>query len=415
MHRLLPLLVALPSLALPGPAAAKDPSKPVSSIPGAQVGDRVHAVSERKGMIYTARFVADGALLLGLDAHLRRIDLDEPGAGWQVPMPNRTRVIRPPPGQAKQVLVGTDDGRVQLHALADGRLIEVLPGPRLGWISGIAVSADGRDITAVSLEGAIQRWRDREPLAPGWPARPGKPTSKVAAEPGRSPMGAPDPPRASPFPRLEAAAFSPEGLLVLAGNGGDRIALGVFDQPSLSWQAQHRGPRSGAPHDHWQYGQALAFSPDGRFVAVGYWGGGLELLSWPDLQTRWATELDDSWIARIRWAGNDRLWAVGATRLFAVRATDGASAQQRQSAPNHALDAFDLSPDRRTAALGPRMTGVVLTFPTDVIGDWAPPRFARPKTPVAVPPALAPGADPCIGVRCPSGFYCERGSCSPIH
>lgn len=414
MRRLLPLIVA----SLPLYAAAKNPSTPTSAIPGARAGDAVVGTGAQN-ITYTVHFDGEGAVLVGLDAALKRIDVADPGLGWQAPMPNRTRVIRTLPGA---VITGADDGRVRIHRLADGALQSTLPGPPLGWITDIAVSKDGRDIVAVDLKGGIARWFERErvdlpPMALPAVAKPERPSAPI---PEAAPRGV--------FGRLEGVAWSPDGQIVVAGNGGE-IALGVFETTSMKLLAGHRAPRSAHGQQHWQYAQSLAFSPDGRALAVGYWGGGVELLSWPDLRTLWANELDDSWISRIVWQDADRLWAVGAKQLFGVRAADGASIQMRHSAPNHAFDAFALSPSGRRAALGPRSTGVVLVFPAKIAGTWAPARFARAAAPKAVPaapppkvaappktlpPALQPGAEPCLGVRCPTGEDCWDGGCRPL-
>lgn len=381
------LLACAALLGVGGPALAGPPqrvAKGSGPIPGAEPGDRVVLVGEAAGLTYTATFLDPHSIVASLGGQLVRVRIADGEVEWRSGA-QRTRVVLLTP-DGRHLVTGDDDGKVLLRSPVDGQVVRTLPGPPIGWITDIAQSKSGRDIVAVSLDGRMAWWRDgaRQPV----------PWSDVAqahfAGPGMLPRL--DPAPAGPIVRIEGVAFAPDGRLVLAGRGRGGESLAVLDPKTLDTLYLHRGPKSAVHPERFAYGQSLAFSPDGTHLALGYWGGGVEMLTWPTLQTRWADDTADSWVSRIRWRDAKRLWGVSARTLWVWRVEDGHHAALRSSAPNHALDAFDRAPDGEHLVLGPRATGGLILLPPLEGRDWHPPRFSA-GAPLAVPqrppPAIA--------------------------
>jgi WD40 repeat protein len=203
------------------------------------------------------------------------------------------------------VVIGDDEGRVHLLDLRDGQIRQQL-GPIAGWISDVAVSADGTSVAATTLDGALGLWRlpGAAPVhLPGFDVpRSPPPSDSFFDLPGPGGGGAPlqgepsgDP--ATAARRLEAVTFLPDGDLLVAGDFRDGGALVWVDPDTGSRRTLAASEGAGPLHPR-RFGHRLAIAPDATTVALAWWGGGLDLLDVATGQRRWGTR-----ISARNWAG----------------------------------------------------------------------------------------------------------------
>jgi WD40 repeat protein len=141
---------------------------------------------------------------------------------------------------------GPGDLTVRLWDLSDrGRpsLAAALPAGEQVW--SVALSPDGRTLAVAHPPGGVQFWDVTRPAAP---IRRG--------EPIRGPLG-----------KVEFLAFTPDGSALGAG--------GFDDGTVRIWDVRSRRPLSRLTQDGGF--RSLAFSPDGRLLATGIYGGAARL------------------------------------------------------------------------------------------------------------------------------------------
>jgi len=205
--------------------------------------------------------------------------------------PTYVRALAPVPGSSR-VVTGGDDGLVHVLDASTGELVRTLgrvgPGSEPGcgtrlerpsyprsappqsepcvadpeWILDVAVRPDGGQVVGVGIHGSMASWE----------------------LPSGEPVTIPTTPDAPPSPtRLEGVDFTPDGHhLVIAGQLGES-AVRVID---LRTGARRDLPAPGGTDA--RYGQDVQVSPDGRTLAIGYWGGRLELRELESGRVRWS-------------------------------------------------------------------------------------------------------------------------------
>ena len=265
---------------------------------------------------YAAQFSPDGRLVVASgDKLIAAWHSDTGRLAWTAPLHGvRGRLLRFGPG-GQTLLVGTDGGAVYLVDPRDGHTLRTL-GRLKEWVTGGAISPDGRLAVAGDIKGGLGCWETatgREYQLPSLPA----------------------------FTRLEMATFSPDGAYLLLGGRGagaqggvDLVAAGLRDQ---SIHAR-------VPSGELQAAMGADFSADGRLVAVGFWGGRFELLRFPELDTVWSQRLDE-WVFAARFVDEEsRLLAVGPKKIHLLDASDGQGHLVLAAPePNWIIDAFDLT------------------------------------------------------------------------
>ncbi len=193
------------------------------------------------------------------------------------------------------VATGNRDGVVWLWRVADGEQLAEFEPPLSEWLSALAFSPDGESVAAGHWDGTVFLWRVRD----------GQLLHTLAPQ--------------FDYASANDLAFSPDGeLLAVAGarhEQGDVVRLWRVGDGSIHQEL----PLS-------REGKAVAFSPDGRWLAA---GSQAELAIWelPTLtlrhtldhvaqteETDWITGLafspDSTLLAAGRWSGVLDLWRL---------------------------------------------------------------------------------------------------------
>lgn len=140
-----------------------------------------------------------------------------------------------------------------------------------GWVMGLAVSPDGALVAAAGIRGALGVWRISDGTR--LPITTGPETA-----------------------RLESVAFTHDGgYLAIAGLLGDGNVR-LYDVSGRT------APRTlpGTVGEGFRYGQAIAISPDDRTVAIGHWGGGVEVRRIDDGHVLWSDRASVNWAGPVR-------------------------------------------------------------------------------------------------------------------
>ncbi|ONH59074.1 hypothetical protein CcI49_18180 [Frankia sp. CcI49] len=225
-------------------------------------------------------FSRDGAALsaAGLDGAASIRDLTS----------HRTRVVQPPAGSftaaalgadGRTLALGTDAGLVEMWDITAGRQLLPLRADHLDLVEDVAVSSDGRLVAAGGVNHTVVVWDTS--------------TGSMVGDPLRGHAAG-----------LESVAFGPDGRTVVSGDGGGSaihwdlagrpggrapltghraavwglsvspdgrlLATSSDDGTVMLWDVRGGGGRA-VFHGSGQT-QALAFTPDGRWLAVGQGG-----------------------------------------------------------------------------------------------------------------------------------------------
>lgn len=256
------------------------------------------------------------------------------------------------------------DGAVWLGRITHGALVRaarlqapvVSPGPC--YIQSVAFSPDGRQLAAGTSDGRVLIWN---------PANPAKPPAVVTG------LGS----------AVLALAFSPNGRLLATGTRGMQLRFwsvtAAQSEPGSAIQSDAGSgavtPDGGALSAGTSWVNSLAFSPDGRQVAIGTGAKNVQL--WNVATRTLETVLPHPEpVAAVAWAGARTLisgCADGVVRFWSLP-TPALPA-------SGVVNALAFSPDNR-----------ILAVASDTLRLWDP----RTRTPLG--PALGPAGEAADGV-----------------
>ncbi len=300
----------------------------------------------------------------------RRLAVASPlGFGLYDPESGREQVFRPTGAEVWLLCFSPDggllaagmaDGTVRLFRASDGAFLRTLPGWD-GGIGALAFSPDGRLLAAGSATGKVRVWR----LEAGGRA------AALLWEDRFDPIRLDPPPQ---FQAKVALAFSPDGRTLAAGWVGE---IRLYRPADGAVAGVLQGDRT---WDGWDGFWSLAFSPDGRTLAAGTRAGEVWIYRLPEGERLRVLEGVESGgglfldgpkgtVWSLAFSPDGRTLAVGLGRLRRlVELWDGATGRRRQVlrvAPGRLLPRFSppygdpprkvalaFSPDGRFLAVG---------------------------------------------------------------
>lgn len=306
-------------------------------------------------------FAPDGALLIGQTIH------DAEG------MMRSAQVVRwnPQQGQGVEPLVALDESVGSLAVSADGGMLVVIDarGRALRWslpdgapLDPLAAEAgtfapDGRTVATIGPDDQAQIWdlTTGQLLQTLLPATAGSYASRIAYD-GRTLLllgddGAllhwdaatgtmRDRRRLAGFlGAIEALAYSPDGKSLALGTERGVLLLDSADGRVIA----RIDDRSGAAD--------LAYSADGSLLAVRHHSGGVTIWRLPERVLQATLTLPDAWVEATAFAPDGSAVATGVderNRLILQRAADGAELWAADNAHREKIRAIAFTPDSRT-------------------------------------------------------------------
>jgi WD40 repeat protein len=210
------------------------------------------------------------------------------------------RVAFSPDGQT--LATGNRTGLVWIWHLETGEQLAELASPIDKWITALAFSPDGEILAAGHSDGTVHLWRVSDSTL----------LHALKSE--------------TAFCRADSLAFSPDGqtLAVAGARDGQEQAVALWSASSDGFDGGSVNRQTlGIPKES----KAVAFSPDGRWLAAGS-AEGVRLWEMPEgalrvtldhvaeaEETDWVTDMafspDGTLLAFGRWTGSLEIWAVG--------------------------------------------------------------------------------------------------------
>jgi RNA polymerase sigma factor (sigma-70 family) len=323
------------------------------------------------GQIHRATLAHQGKLLVTVNAESevrvwdletgrerRRLPKVEGPAGSASPFVTVTAVSR----DGAALLAGTRDGEVLRWGLSDGKALKPLrPHPRY-WVTGLSCQPGGRSLVSVASDGVVCR----TDLATGETAPSGggfvgytraarSPVGSVAAVgDGQGRLGLWDTAIGKPVrqlrpsgPALSALCFSGDGELLAVGQGDGAVVLWgpATGKERRRWQAATARP--GDRLSTWFAG--LCFSADGKLLAASVRPAGTGVWDVATGKEVW----HDAAVGKVAFSPDGRTLAVG-TFDNRLRLRDAATGEVRATlpfeGPAELIDAVVFSPDGRALA-----------------------------------------------------------------
>ncbi len=284
---------------------------------------------------WRARFAPDGKTLITVSDNTRITgwNLDSGQHRWDWIKGNTDSVgttrdmefFTSKPGLA---VTCSDSGSVYMFETATGKVHKRL-GKLPYWVTALAVSPNERYVAAVDLKG---NWKV-------WDLKTG--ALKTFANPPE-------------YSRLSSVTFSPDGRwLVLGGMlsttpSNINYNLGVITR--LDMQGGDPFSRAEAITG---FPMSLDFSPDGRHLAAGLWGGQLMVLDGVEFSTVWKTRLDQNWVGHVRFFKDNK--TLLACSMRDVHEIDIASREIKTrlqfTSNDDIINDIDISPDGKLLAV----------------------------------------------------------------
>lgn len=202
----------------------------------------------------------------GLDWPIGRASSQFSGRSWVATASDAARVFiydeRSRRTLCSTAVVGehpTDACQQDPASMADGgAMVKRWCGTYPEWLTDVQVSPDDSLLVATGIAGSLAVWRTSDFQRLTLDAEGVRPS------------------------RLEGAAFSPDNrFLAVAGDYGD-FAVRVYDLHS-----GHAWLLPTEKSNKRRYGMEVHFSPDGTQLAVGFWGGAVQMFSFPDGRLLW--------------------------------------------------------------------------------------------------------------------------------
>jgi len=237
----------------------------------AATGDDVSRSAGHAGAIRSLAFAADGKSLLSTAD-------DDTARAWDLPTGRLARQINVPgtpfdsptlTGDGKYILAAGVNGGAVVHDIANGDRVSLRPAGRVG-----AVSPDGKTLAVPGREGGVELWDVATAKQRATVALPGQPVAGLrfsadgkhlaadgADAAGNEVVHVIDPAGGKALHALPGrlGAFGPKGdVLVAVDRAGTLLVYDV-----------EKGAKVQSAELHLASIEALAVSPDGRYVAVG--------------------------------------------------------------------------------------------------------------------------------------------------
>jgi len=260
-----------------------------------------------------------------------------------------------------RIVSGGKDGKARIWQTGSGRLLSVLPhgAKRDDWVESARFDSTGRVVATAGDDGVVRVW-DGKALRRVLRLPGGREAYDAEISPdGREVLaggagGAAHVWRSgklvgtlrTPAESVRGVAFSPDGRLIALGSGGTvRIwHAGSFGRPAIVL----RDPSGAAENEVW----SVAFSPDGKRVAAGNWSGAWTVWDVPtrgivarakghvDTVADVAFSPDGAYLATAGWDGAVKIWAVPGGGLVTATRT-----------PSRELEAVAFAPRGRVVAV----------------------------------------------------------------
>jgi WD40 repeat protein len=256
-----------------------------------QTGKRVLALTHAAG-VFAVAVSPDGQTIasIGFDFTIRVWDAKGRREKWTGPGAGQMYTSMAFSHDARWLLSGSVDGTIKVWDVRTGNLVRALRGHTLG-ISGIVLSADGRRLLSAGLDGTIRVWewdRDQEALTfeePLWAVESlafhadrrhlasGSGVVRLwDLQTGRIVRSFNKDSRFNFF--TSALAFSPNGKRLATGS----VVVELWDTVNGKKLLGRDSSLVGGPNFDWERQEddmvrALAFSPNGKQLAVGLASG----------------------------------------------------------------------------------------------------------------------------------------------